>query len=403
MKNYVFSALFAFVAVAIIAIVYSFDANSGIAIIAGAAFAMTEESFDEMTLAVKQFVERSDQKLAAFDSTMADFIQKQVRRGGDDFNSRPSESPGAVFVKSEEFKNLVKNERGRASLSMKATLSLGGTSGGALAPAQRIQGATELGRRRISFRDVLAPGSTESSSIEFVKQTTRTNAAATVAELGLKPEATLAYELATAPVRTIAVTLPASRQVLSDAPMLQSMIDGELRYMLEDVEEQQLLNGDGLGSNILGIIPQATAYAPPGGLTAATMIDMLLLAIAQNEAAKFETDFICLNPLDWRRIQLLKDTNGRYLANGPYSQEQIARLWSTPVVTTQAIAVDKFLVGDGKRGAQVFDRWQARVEVSTEHGTFFTQNMVMMLAEERLALAVYRPTAFVYGDFGNVV
>jgi len=72
------------------------------------------------------------------------------------------------------------------------------------------------------------------------------------------------------------------------------------------------------------------------------------------------------------------------------------------VVETQAIPVDKFLTGAFKLGAQVFDRWLARVEVATENEDDFVKNMVTILAEERVALAVYRPEAFIYGDFGNM-
>ena len=32
----------------------------------------------------------------------------------------------------------------------------------------------------------------------------------------------------------------------------------------------------------------------------------------------------------------------------------------------------------------------------------FIRNLITVLCEERLALAVYRPEAFVFGDFGNV-
>lgn len=65
------------------------------------------------------------------------------------------------------------------------------------------------------------------------------------------------------------------------------------------------------------------------------------------------------------------------------------------------MAVDKVLVGAFKLGAQVFDRWDARVEVGYVNDDF-TKNLVTILAEERLALAVYRPEAFIYGDFGRV-
>ena len=69
-----------------------------------------------------------------------------------------------------------------------------------------------------------------------------------------------------------------------------------------------------------------------------------------------------------------------------------------PVVQTQAMAAGKFLSGAFKLGAQVFDRWQARVEVATENEDDFIKNLVTILAEERLALAVYRPETFVYGN-----
>ncbi|TDK23438.1 phage major capsid protein [Luteimonas aestuarii] len=314
-----------------------------------------------------------------------------------------AETAGQIFIKSDEFSSLQERGRGTASVTIKSTLTLDPASAGDLVTPTRVPGATMLQQRRIRIRDVLAAGRTDSSSVEFVKQVTRTNAATTVAELGLKPEAALTFDLQTAPVRTIAVTLPASRQIMSDAPMLASLVDSELRYMLQDVEELQLLNGNGSGSNILGIVPQATAFAAPFSVPAPTMIDVLLLAIAQNEAADFEADFIAINPLDWRRLQALKDNQGRYLANGPFSAEQVARLWQTAVVPTKGIAPGKFLVGDGQRGAQVFDRWQARIEVATEHADFFTRNMVMILAEERLALAVYKPNAFIYGDFTEAI
>jgi HK97 family phage major capsid protein len=72
------------------------------------------------------------------------------------------------------------------------------------------------------------------------------------------------------------------------------------------------------------------------------------------------------------------------------------------VVETQAMAVDKYLVGAFMMGAQVFDRWAARIELATENEDDFIKNLVTILCEERLALAVYRPEAFIYGDFGRV-
>jgi HK97 family phage major capsid protein len=56
----------------------------------------------------------------------------------------------------------------------------------------------------------------------------------------------------------------------------------------------------------------------------------------------------------------------------------------------------KFLVGV-RNEAAVYDRQQASIEVSREHASFFVQNMVAILCEERLALACYHGSAFIYG------
>ena len=97
----------------------------------------------------------------------------------------------------------------------------------------------------------------------------------------------------------------------------------------------------------------------------------------------------------------MKNTQGDYLLGAPGANVE-PRLFGLPVVLTTAMLVDKFLVGNFRAAATIYDRWTARVEVATEHADFFVRNLVAILAEERLALAIKRPAALVYGDFGNV-
>lgn len=329
-------------------------------------------------------------------------IEQIVASGDRGGRVESSRTAGQVVVESDQYRALAGHQSGKVRINA-TTLTTGTSSGGALGPADRSGIVSGLAQRRIRFRDVLAQGQTNSTSVEFVRQTARTNNAGMQVETEAKGEAELAYETVQAPVRTLAVLLPASKQILDDAPMLRSIIDSELRYMIADKEEDQLINGNGIGANLTGVLTSATAYAAPFDPAGTeTMVDVLLLAIAQLEVLNYQATFIAMNPLDWRRLQLLKDTTGRYLANGPFTAEQVERLWSTPVVATQAIAVDKFLVGDGQRGAQIFDRQESTIEISTEHSDFFARNMVMLRAEERLAFAIYKPGAFILGDFGNV-
>jgi HK97 family phage major capsid protein len=249
----------------------------------------------------------------------------------------------------------------------------------------------------MTVRDLLSPGRMDGSTLEYVKETGFTNNAAPVAENAVKPESSMKFDLVTTSAKVIAHWVKASRQILDDASQLQSIVDQRLRYGLAYVEEQQLLNGDGTGQNLLGIVPQASAYTAPITVSGATIIDQIRLALLQAELAEYPSTGIVMNPKDWTRVELLKDSQGRYIIGNPQGNAA-ASLWGIPVVTTPAMQEDKFLAGAFRLGAQLFDRWEARVEVSTENQDDFIRNMVTILAEERLALAVYRPEAFVFGN-----
>ncbi|HZY67753.1 MAG TPA: phage major capsid protein, partial [Devosia sp.] len=190
---------------------------------------------------------------------------------------------------------------------------------------------------------------------------------------------------------------------LDDVPQLRSYIDGRLRYGLAFVEDAQILNGGGTGTDLNGIYTQATAYSAPVTIpTPVTKIDVIRLAMLQAFLAELPPTGIVLHPTDWATIELVKDTTGRHIIGNP--QDGTApRLWRLPVVETPAMTVDKYLVGAFKLGAQLFDREEANVEISTEDSDNFRKNLVTIRAEERLAMAVYRPEAFIKGDFSDSV
>ena len=69
-------------------------------------------------------------------------------------------------------------------------------------------------------------------------------------------------------------------------------------------------------------------------------------------------------------------------------------LWGLPVALTSAIVAGTALVGAFKTASQIFRKGGLRVEASNCHASFFVENKIAIRAEERLALAVYRPSAF---------
>jgi HK97 family phage major capsid protein len=58
------------------------------------------------------------------------------------------------------------------------------------------------------------------------------------------------------------------------------------------------------------------------------------------------------------------------------------------------MTVGSALVGSFGQGAAIYRRGGLRVEATNSHGTFFASNITAIRCEERLALALYRPTAF---------
>lgn len=314
------------------------------------------------------------------------------------------QSMGGMVIESDEFKanaDKLLRAKGSFSVNVQAAITSDPGSAGDLIDPQRVPGIITPGERRFTVRDLVAPGRTTSNSIEYARETGFTNSADVVSEnpAAGKPESSVVYDLLSAPVATIAHFIHASRQVLSDATMLQSNIDGRLRYGLKLKEELQLLKGSGVGLNINGLHTQASAYANPGVAVADdTVIDRLRIAMLQVQLAEYAPDGIVLNPIDWTGIELTKDTQGRYVFANPQALAGPV-LWGLPVVATQSMDAGEFMTGAFRMGAQIWDREDVSVAVSTEDRDNFIKNMVTILCEERVGLTVYRPEAFVKGDF----
>ncbi|AOV02760.1 phage major capsid protein [Delftia tsuruhatensis] len=335
----------------------------------------------------------------------AEQLLAKLANGGGGGHEQP-QTMGMQVTDSEDFKAFAANPRGSFRMPVQAAITSGSGSAGDLIVPDRVPGIVAPGLRRLTIRDLLTWGRTGSNAVDFARELVFTNNAGPVGEnpSGGKPESNITFEAAQVPVVTIAHWVPASKQVLSDAPMLQSYIDGRLRYGLKLKEELQLLKGSGVGLNMDGIYTQATAYANPGVVVQAeTRIDRLRLALLQVELADYWADGIVISPLDWAAIELTKTTDNAYLFTNPRTQD-LPSLWGRNVVPTQAMDPAEFLVGafGGGLAAQGWDREDVSVSISFEDRDNFVKNMATVLCEERIALTVFRPASFVKGAFTGV-
>jgi HK97 family phage major capsid protein len=373
---------------------------------------MTEQGTkisSELKKAIDDAITNFNEKFGTFSNDLAALDQKMA--GARD-SGQPEEgkSWGEQFIGSEDFKSRIGvGEQGTGS-KFRGTISaeikqVNSVAAGGLIRSQRENDVVALLRERRVVRDLLRTVPVNTSSVDYVTQTTRTNNAAPVAEGTTKPYSEYAWGSATVVVRTLAHLAKITRQAMDDAPRLMSEIDGEMRYGLGFVEEHQFLFGSGVGQNLLGIMPQATAFALPAGFArrnGTTKIDVLRIAMLQNAIALLPADGIVLHEVDWADIELTKTTDGAYLFAQPQGSVS-PRMWALPVVATPAMTAGDFLVGNFTLGANVYDRMGVEVLLSTENADDFETNRATMRAEERVAIAVKRPQAFTKGTFSTAI
>jgi HK97 family phage major capsid protein len=322
-------------------------------------------------------------------------------------------SIGDAFVNSHEFKSL---DAGTNGLTMPTAFEVkdvySGLPTGTPASFGTIQREDIVGqaKRTTRVRDLFPVRRTNAAVIEYFRQTGFTNNASTVPEydspdFGLKPQSTMTFVGEQAPVRTIAHWEAAHRNVLADEPQLRSIIDNELLYGLRLEEDDQILNGSGSGEDLTGILnvsgiqTYSWSSGPSTAPVADTKADAIRRAMTLAFLAYYEPTGVVVHPSDFEDMELTKDTNGQYLMAVNIQQGAQARVWNVPVIDTPAIAEGTALVGAFGTGAQLYDRDEASIRVAEQHSDFFVRNAVVILAEQRLALACKRPESFVKVTF----
>jgi HK97 family phage major capsid protein len=250
----------------------------------------------------------------------------------------------------------------------------------------------------VGVADLMGGGAgTDSNAIVYMVETAYTNAADTVAEGAAKPESTLTFTPRTDAFRKVAHWLPVTEEMLDDAAQVRGYIDSRLRVGITLVEDDQLLNGSGVAPDVEGFrnrtgLAADVARDSAGGESNADALSRQVSAI--RIATSMEPDGIVMNPANWAVIETSKDDAGSYLGGGPFSVLPQRRLWGVRVVLSAAMPAGVALVGAFATGAGLYRKGGIRVEASNSHSDFFVKNLVAIRAETRVALAVYRPSAF---------
>lgn len=364
---------------------------------------------DSIATQTKDFVDKNETLLQEHKARLLAIEQKLVAPGGGG-DPGGGIDIGSQVIASDGFKSLQAGARVSGQIKVgrfhqvKTNIINATGLNQPLVQDYRVPNIVAPAQQRLTIRDLMPSFPSPSNMVQFVRESASTNAAAPQAGEGIaKAESAMTFSLINSPVQTLAHWIPASKQILDDATALQAYINSRMLYMLKLVEENQLLNGSGSGNNILGLIAQSTPYDTSFTTTATdTYIDVVAKAIEQVQLANYDPDAIILNPKDFWRISLSKTSgggaDGRYLYTDP-AQALNPRMWGLPIVVTPSMAESQFMVGAFRLAAAIWDREDATLEISRDHADFFTRNLLALLAEERLALTVFAPSAVIFGGF----
>lgn len=240
----------------------------------------------------------------------------------------------------------------------------------------------------------------------YWRQTVRTNNAAAVAAGARKPTSVYTGVKVSDEVVTVAhLSEPVNRFDLEDAAMLRQFLTDELEYGLRLALDEEILNGDGTGASMTGIVDGATAEVWGGSLLATTRN-----AVTSLEELDVTPSHFVLPPAAWQAIEEeAASTFAALPAMSPLDSIQ-RRLHGFPVVVSNAVTAGTGILGDFRNYAVLYRTGPIRVDWTEamyrtaaemgdgSPGTDFARNMLTFRAELRANIAVLKPSAFLALD-----
>ncbi len=338
------------------------------------------------------------------------------------------QGPGDVFVRSSGFKSIADSGSRPTKWStgmievgemtgglLKGTLLEGtgapgsGSGGGLVAAPQVIPGVVEKLFQPLTLEALFSSAQATTSTVRYAQEGTAISGAAGVAEGGDKPQSTLGLSTQDEQVKKVATSLVIGDELLDDSAAVGQFVNNRLALFVRIESERQLLRGTAGGNEVQGLLTGRGVPVYAGGTAAGNKAVQIFRAMNGTRGSAYvEPAWTVMNPSDWESIRLLTDSTGQFFGGGPFqapygggvnapaSGQALGAadyLWNKPVYVTSALGAGTALIGN-PLAAQVWNRGGLSVEMTNSHSDYFLKDLTAVRAERRLALAVYRPSAF---------
>lgn len=255
--------------------------------------------------------------------------------------------------------------------------------------SQVLPGVQTPVEQKLYVADLFGSGTATQNTIVYLREISTDNSAGIVDEAGEKPASFLDFQKASVAIEKLATFLPVSDEMIEDEPAIASYINGRLGLFVKQAEETKLvaeLLAAGIGT--------AVAADLDGGTNAFDAIAAGIMSVQVDGG--LEPDAVLINPVDFWSMAVTKAVGGAgdYFSGGPYAAAA-RNPWGLRAVVTTAVAAGTPIVGAFNTAATVWRKGGLTIEASNSHADYFRKNLTAIRAEERIALAVYRPAAFV--------
>lgn len=293
-----------------------------------------------------------------------------------------------VEEKFESIKNIANGQRG--SVEIKALTNRASISGNT--NAYVLPEIGQLGVKARALYDVLpkitlSNRANDNGIIKYHDwdEATTVRAAAVVAEGGTFAESTATFIERTMPIRKIGDTLPVTEEFGEDAAAAAAELERFLDVNVNTKIDDQIINGDGTGQNLTGLLTSAPDYTPvASGIPGANIKDLvrkMRTTIIKGRGSKYNPDIVVMNSDTFDRYYLAKDLDNNYLfdpVNGT-----IAGLF---VVEDNNMPDNQLVVGD-RRFATIYEKTGVEISEGMVNAQFVSDTKTIK-ARKRLAMLI---------------
>jgi HK97 family phage major capsid protein len=370
------------------------------------------EAYEKLSAEVKSLKESKIESLENALKMQGVVIEK-IKSGelaGSKVNAIEGTIEKALAANADNFKQ-IKNGRHDFSfeLDVKAVGDMtfaNNLSGGDMPQAQRLEGINNIAEREARIYARIPKLTTAGNTIDWVYETLQEGAAAGTAEGSAKNQIDNNFVVTSVSLLKQTAYFKVSTEMLDDVSFMATWLRNKLIVRLFLRVDSQVLVGDGTGTNLNGIVTQATAFAAGSfalAVDSANDVDSLVVAANQIRTANHNGALtIVMHPDDVTALKLVKltSTDKRYVERLMMVGSSLS-MDGIPIIETTAMTQGDFLIGEfGK--ALVAEKGGIMVEVGLD-GSDFVNNMRTILGEWRGEVIIENndTTAFVTGTFAT--